>query len=316
MGEEPECNGCQYVTMEEVDAAIMGVAMAVVLPTAIYFAVRQRRKRLYLYQRVAGKYPDSRCTDGGFWKRHELEVSTHGVRIKVWMWATKNSRGTVWESSAVINMPTFRVYREGVGSSLGKSVFGTQDISVGAHGRFDDHFMVKGDDAPLVRRAWGREVCELMLARFFKARIVSDDGGLKLTEYRLLDSERDIEGGIELVGKLASGDVYGVAALQELEGASFHRGAPPYVIVSGPANIRVGPIASAAGTVTCATCPAGTSDKPPQAERLAAIDASFSRVGNQLRISWSGIETQAERLSGAIDILRELTRGPSAGVFR
>lgn len=292
---------------------IAGLVALVALPIALAAKAKQRRKRFLLYQQVAARYPEARVVDGGFWKPHQLVVTHQGVAITVSMWDGKNGSGTAWEAPATT--AAFKVYPHGLSSSVGKSLFGTQDIEVGDE-EFDRIFMVKGDDPPLVRRAWSGDACALMRSRFATSRIVSRGDEIRLDERRLVDSPDELADGIELIGKLAARDLYGVSALRRLDGASYYRETPPYVIVRGAADIKIGPVTTAAGTVTRAGCLADTDSADPDPDKLAAIGATFARDGQRLQITWPGIETSAARLTGAIDLLRELTRAPPVGVFR
>jgi hypothetical protein len=295
--------------------AAFGLAAGAATVVGALFVRATKKKRLRLYQRVAARYSQSNIVDGGLWRRNELYLAHAGARFKIWMWDGENDRGTVWEATLPARGTHFRVYREGLSSALGKSLFRTQDIDVGACPAFDQHFVVKGEDPPLVCRTWSRESCELMLRRFARSRIECDGVAIKLTEYRLLKQESEIHDGIALIGALASVDLFGAESLRALDSATFRAGPSPHVVIRGPVNIQIGPVKTASGTVTRATCPAITDLQPPP-EKLDAIGARFERDDKQLHILWPGIEESIERLSGAVTLLRELTRAPPEGVFR
>ena len=291
------------------------IAIALVVPITIYAVAKGHQRERRLYEEVAQHYQDGRVSGGGL-SRVELLVFHGEAKIKVWMWHSKNSSGTVWQAELVGELPEFRVYREGLASSIGKDYFAAQDIEVGVDAQFDRHFMVKGKDPALVRALWQSQACAGMRLYFSKGRMVCTGKKIELKRPGDAHQSSEIRAGIDLIARLSRSDYLGISVLDGLEGARRYADSPPRVVVAGPVEVTLGPVKTRHGTRTRASCLEGSSREDPDPERLKETGAEFSREGSRLHLTWPSIETSQKRLQAGIALLRELARARGDGVFR
>jgi hypothetical protein len=99
-------------------------------------------------------------TEGGFWNGSKVEAS-HGqwiVTLDTFAVSNGKSSTTYTRLRAPYASPDgfyFKIYREGVFSSLGK-MLGMQDVTVG-YPEFDEQFIIKGNDEAKLRRLFANE---------------------------------------------------------------------------------------------------------------------------------------------------------------
>ncbi|NUQ00918.1 MAG: caspase family protein, partial [Armatimonadetes bacterium] len=119
--------------------------------------------------------------------------------------------------------PAFRVYREGVLSTLGKAL-GTQDVTIGIDPAFDEHFMVKADDeAKVLADALTASVQRRLLAAHPKSWLQSDGKTITLTWYGLERDADKLHAALELVSEAAR---FGVGWLEVVRAVPDARSLP------------------------------------------------------------------------------------------
>ena len=83
-------------------------------------------------------------------------------------------------SSAQLDLPRFELYREGMMSRLGSSVFGTQDIDFETHPDFSQKYVLKGDSEEKIRDTFRPEVLTFLESQDRNIRIEGDRDSLLL----------------------------------------------------------------------------------------------------------------------------------------
>ena len=159
--------------------------------------------------------------------KERIEVVVKGASVVLDTYEESNGNSSVSysrcvASSIVGTLPTFRIYREGSLSSFGK-MLGTQDVTLGGDIQFDNHFMVKTDDAAGAREMWTHSSKVRMRHRFSKAKIESDGRRIKLVETGKYKDASKLNAALDLVSQLASTDVFGFKALSALGGSGLLR---------------------------------------------------------------------------------------------
>lgn len=237
--------------------------------------------------------------------------------------------------------PSFKVYREGVLSSIGKAI-GTQDVELGDDRGFDDAFMVKCDDAPATRQAWSPKAKGVMFGQLDDVRVVSDGDEVVLTGLGALTDPSKLSAMLELAGELASYGARELSVYEQLPGArsrlvdldgpkryelevdtkvgSVHltlEAPGPLGLVLTLAHDRELPSFSADVTPSGGTgLPTGLVTDVSRALLLAVGRAKLDCGPESLCLSWPGQPSVATATAG-VKLLAELAGGvPSEGAFR
>jgi hypothetical protein len=239
--------------------------------------------------------------------------------------------------------PVFHVEAGSIGP-LGK-LLGAQDVTLGVDRTFDECFVVKTDEANAVRRVWSPQAMRLMSRELRDARVHSNGREIELVR-RAIHSPAVMDAMIDLVGELANADLFGVAALRALPGATYHPPAgpwtartTPHAIIEQPVPVTLMPVVVDGRVVTRATVGDG-----PRAQRIAltvrddgavapadgaalmppAAAALLDRLGNGTLVihgadtsfTWRTVETDAERLLAGARLLAILAGAPALGAYR
>lgn len=85
-------------------------------------------------------------------------------------------------SSAQLALPRFSLYREGLMSRIGSSVFGMQDIDFDTHPEFSKMFVLKGDPEHMVREVFTEDVLSFLEVQDNRLRV--EGNGNRLLVYR------------------------------------------------------------------------------------------------------------------------------------
>lgn len=218
---------------------------------SIIWATRREKKRIALWTEIALAHGGSWLDRKLSWREHhrgmDIPLLTDGGRPAARLFIDTHTVSTGKSSTTFTRGrvryplpagPVFKVYKEGVFSSLGKAL-GTQDVELGDDPAFDDRFMVKCDEPEAVRRAWTTRAQALMLTHFEDCRV---DGKAEELCFIGLGAwlDRDRLGRlIELLDELGRVDFYGHGVLAGLEEARFEP-------VSGPWDEREPPRATIA----------------------------------------------------------------------
>ena len=239
--------------------------------------------------------------------------------------------------------PTFRVGAGGVGL-LGK-MLGARDAELGGDDAFDACFVVETDEASAVRRVWSPQARRLMYRELREASACSNGREIELTRAEIF-SPAVMNAMIDLVGELASADLFGLEALRTLPGATYHpptgrwnERSTPYAIIEQPVPVTLMPVNVDGRAVTRATVGDGPREqrieitvradgavKPADAaaQLPAAAAELLGRVGEGTLVvdgadtsfTWRTVETDAERLLAGARLLAILAGGPALGAYR
>jgi hypothetical protein len=239
--------------------------------------------------------------------------------------------------------PVFRVEAGSVGP-IGK-LAGAQDVTLGGDRAFDESFIVKADEPSAVRRVWSAQAMRLMFRSLRDARARSNGREIELARSEI-HSPAVMNAMIDLVGELASADLFGIAALRALPGATYQPPTGPWnerttpgVVIEHPAPVTLMPVLIDGRVVTRATVgdgpraqrveltvgedgrvePAdGAALLPPAAAALVDRLGSGTLVidGADTAFTWRTVETDAGRLLAGAELLAILARGPALGAYR
>jgi hypothetical protein len=125
---------------------------------------------------------------GGFWKGDKVQahVKNWTLTLDTYTVSTGHSHVTYTRMrSPFVSRDgfRFRIYRAGVFSGLGKT-FGMQDIDVGHSAKFDDEFIIQGNDESKVRALFANpEVRRLIEAQPKIQLEIRDDEGFFKTRF-------------------------------------------------------------------------------------------------------------------------------------
>jgi hypothetical protein len=121
--------------------------------------------------------------DGGFWKGDKVQahVKSWTLTLDTYTVSTGHSHVTYTRMrSPFVSRDgfRFRIYRAGVFSGLGKAL-GMQDIDVGHSAKFDDDFVIQGNDESKVRALFANPEVRRLIEAQPKIRLeIRDDEGL------------------------------------------------------------------------------------------------------------------------------------------
>jgi hypothetical protein len=130
-----------------------------------------------LCQEIGGDF-----IDGGFWRGGKVEVHHQGWTITLDTYAVSTGHSThvfTRIRAPFVNRDDFRfvIYRKGIFSGLGKKL-GMQDIEVGHSLRFDDDFIIQGNDELKLRELFANREIRRLLDEQPQIRLeVKDDEG-------------------------------------------------------------------------------------------------------------------------------------------
>jgi hypothetical protein len=191
---------------------------------------------------------------------------------------------------------------------------------------------------------WAAPLRHHLLTYTPDARVLSCGAIVEVLVGRVANDPGSLAAVADLATRLAAADLFGLAALRALPGGTYEpsrgpwlRRSPPRAVVTGPAPVRVGPLRLGRRVVTRAelserpTCgplelevTAGLEQAPAPLSAAGLSVAALRAVGHgtltvrrdATRFTWTGVETDRDRLLAGVALLRSLVRGPSLGVFR
>lgn len=123
--------------------------------------------------------------------------------------------------------PVFRVYREGVFSSLGKAL-GTQDVTLGIDRAFDDHFMVKADDPGAAQVAMTPTAQGLMRTMHSTSWLQADGSQVTLTWSGHERNPHKMQAAMEIVLEVARWEMGWLDVIAAVPGARYVPAAGPF----------------------------------------------------------------------------------------
>ena len=215
--------------------------------------------------------------------------------------------------------------------------FGGQDVSLGTT-ELDNRFSLKSKQPAMTRIAWTKRAAEKL---HLQATVFSDGRVIDLQLPGWKRSNVELENALDLVGELASADVFGIGALEALPDATLEyrngpwdRPSPPEACVLMPAPVRLGPVISGGLPVTRARTECAKQDSyrvtirdgaaqltagridVPLAELDAPGDGDLVCWGDEIAFMWASIETDPDKLMVGAQLVARLARLPAAGVYR
>lgn len=252
----------------------------------------------------------------------------------------KRTRGRAY--LAVPQGPRFKVRPQGLASSIGKKL-GTQDIELSGPPDFDRIFVVKTNDLATVSRMWTDRVKALMLDIEPAPRVTCDGKLIMFIVDTVLTERASLDRVLYIVGALASSDIFGLSAIQNLPNVEFQ---PP----TGAWNERTLPTATVPAIVPIEIGPAivkravhtrvtalGISKELSHTARIddGQLDMDEAllpevarsparRVGTatvdvgdgHAIVEWAGIENDVDRLQAGIELVSAFAMSPRLGTFR
>lgn len=318
----------------------------------LFMSMRRSKQRALLWQQVAAERGGMFHQAHGFLRRQTeaIEVDVGQVRVFLDLHVTQGNNNSKLYTRCQARYPLpagpiFRIFPEGVLFTIGKAL-GMQDAVLGVNEVFDEHFIVRCDDAAEVRAVLSPEIMQTMLGVLSGGRLESDGVRVKLTVPGEPDTAARLGMLLDLVGAVAGADVFGLETLRTLPDASYHppRGpwdqrSGPYAVVQRPVPVRLQPSLVGRRPVTRATVGDGPRSEPfklivradgttePQgaAGRLSPTAAALlPRVGDGALVvdgadtsfTWLQVERDHQRLMAGVRLLATLAGGPAQGVFR
>jgi hypothetical protein len=314
---------------------------------AIVYGRYGKERHRHVWAEVAAARGGTHSIFDGWFNRgtERIEVVVGGVAVTV---ETQSGGGVGQREAAYTRVrapyafgpgPRFRIYREGVLTSIGKAL-GDQDVVLGGHAAFDRHFMVSCDEPALVRRLWTPAAMDAMLAGFPQATVSADVFTLELSERGIWTDPGKIHAALDLVGELAARDLRGETALRAIRGAAFGSSAGrPWVELDVPVRVTIstedvgGQLATVArlaedpgaDPLVLAIDPSGRPEDRALASKLPqGAHVHLSRTGagtlhiepGATRFVWPDVELDPERLRAGAELLGALRTGGPGGVFR
>ena len=244
--------------------------------------------------------------------------------------------------------PPFAVYPEGLLSTLGKAL-GAQDVVLGGptpvDDNFDEHLIVKCDDAEGTRLVWTAQAKALMLTEVALGRVDSDGETVTVVLVGALVDPVKLDALFELAGELASFGARELAVLAVLPDACFEEPTgswesptPPSLsvetsrgeVIASVLTRRGAPrlqlsiahgrdVAPFSSDVRAGVAPGlARGFVPDGANALLAPIGEASLVGDdrKLRLTWSSVPAPGVVQAG-VDLLAALADGKrSMGAFR
>lgn len=126
--------------------------------------------------------------DGGFWKGDRVQAHVKGWTITLDTYTVSSGHSHVTYTRMRAPFVSrdgfrFRIYRAGLFSGLGKAL-GMQDIDVGHSARFDDDFIIQGNDESKVRALFANSEIRRLIDEQPRIRLeLKGDEGLFRTRF-------------------------------------------------------------------------------------------------------------------------------------
>lgn len=176
---------------------------------ALFWAHKQTQARQRVWKQIAaargGRFVPA---DHGFFQKQyegiEAQVAHAVVFLDLHVVSNGKSSTTYTRARARFALgrgPRFRIYEEGVFSTLGKAL-GTQDLEIGVPA-FDQRFMIKGDDSRAIAEAWTDDAVSGM-SQLRNARAESDETWVTVTVFGGISDATVLNRMLDLAGELAS----------------------------------------------------------------------------------------------------------------
>jgi hypothetical protein len=307
--------------MEIVFAIVMGAVGVTAAGLGVVSYRAKRKQRHQVWKQVAESRGGTFHPHTGFFPG-EPSISVGSVHVDTFSTGTGESQTYYTRWASRFPQPTcrFKIYREGFFSKVGKAL-GTQDVILGQNRSFDDHFMVKCDNAAITRAAWNPQAQNELLT-LAHASAECDGSGVELQLEGLANDARVLNTGIDVLESLVQHDVFGAEPLRAVAGTLRIDNKLPFAEVSLPRRVELATVELDGRLTSRATLmePLTAEDQrfhfgnddardlPHAAKQYADIlSGGILVVANgRAHIHWPEIVRDAEALAGAARLLGAL----------
>jgi hypothetical protein len=280
------------------------------IAVSVLFSRREKRRQRALLAKVGEKY-GAAVQVPAIGNPFLQLTRDDGTTIVIKTWQTDGDQTTeIVARIAAPGLPQCRILPPG--SNTLKAF--RQDIEIGDP-VFDDTFKVKGEDPVLVQRMWREPHVRALALRVNGTYVESNGRDVKVLQ-DVSARAVHIEAGIELVFELVRSDPYGMGVLAELPEAQIRRDPDGFAQAHLPGLVIVGPYSNGEVVRTCVRTARGGELAVDAATLVTEAGASLQVADDELRIWFSGIETDVARLTAAAELARRLSSPPAHGVFR
>jgi len=277
--------------------------------------------------------------------RASVEANVYAVRVRLDVEASPLPLTSVRARMYIPSGLLFRVFREGFAATLVKTL-GGQDVTLGGKTGFDEHFVTRTTTPEATRFAW-TEAGKAAMLRYCDDGTASCDGlTVELQVPALLQTLEAIDAALDLVGDIASVDLFGMPVLTGLAGAQLRvpRGpwderSLPSVLLESAFGVELGPVVTRNGldVVTAVWASGAPAVKPPLSVHVddsGRVDQDFGRLPAVTRdllrqvgaatvratessaeLRWTRIETDPGRLHRGAQLVASLVAS-HCGPFR
>ncbi|RMH37089.1 MAG: hypothetical protein D6689_21370 [Deltaproteobacteria bacterium] len=264
-----------------------------------------------------------------------IEETRGGARIRADAMATSSggtSRRTYVRCRARFALPAgprFRIAPQTRVATVAKAL-GMRDVTVGVYDAFDDAFVVRCDDVDALRACLRPHTARALADVLGAVRVHSDGDTIELLCDSDLRNPAVLRACLDVVGDLATADLFGLDALCALPGARPVSATSVTVAAPGPVDLGVAADGGRARTYARASVPADlpATDAvlaagdlpdaiPPDARRHAEVlaGARLAIAGGTATLTFPRAERDGDRLRAAAGLLGALAQ-PHGGAFR
>lgn len=323
------------------------VALVVAGVAAASALLGEQKAPIHVWQQLASRRGGV-CFDHATRPALEVNVRDARVRLEINRDASNGPERIICRARYPVPAgPVFRVEAGSVGA-VGK-LLGSRDVTLDDDRTFDAYFIVDTDQRDVVRRAWSPPAMRIMVRTLRDARVHSDGRTIELVR-SAIHSPAIIEAMIDVVGELASADLFGIEALRTLPGATYHPPTGPWndrttprAVIEQPAPVTLMPALVSGRVVTRAAVGDGPrtrrielrvredgsiepteepTDDPPELppEALALLPrlghGTLVIDGADTSFTWHTVETDPQRLLAGARLLAIVAGGPALGAYR
>jgi hypothetical protein len=324
---------------------------AISLVVVLISGSRRHTARIALWEQVAAerggvvdakRYAPFTSTSGSL----EVEVGEAAVVVDAYTRRQHSSSKRLVRVRACLLVPAgprFRVRRKSV-LSLVLEPAETRETTM-SDPDFDGELTISTDDPERTSLIWCREARALMLEHFLDGRVECEGRVVKLEYGDAGDARARLDAGIDLVGMLASADLFGLEALERLPGARYfppegpwNDRTIPYVEVDDGVLATVGPVLTAGGRPVTQvdteevvwdeelrlevaeggqTEPADVSLPEDALARLREVGSGTLKVTRDRAVfRWAAIEIDRRRLAAGVRLVAGFGVARARGAYR
>ena len=283
-----------------------------------------KKRRLAIWSQVASELGGVHNLQTKWWRGDEHILATvRGAQVKLDVYVVSSGKSSQTYTRVAADYvhgpgPKMKLSKHGFWQSIGKAL-GMQDIPTG-DAAFDEGFVLKSDNVAVARRLWSDEARARMPA-LRDSWITSKPRRLELTGYGRWEDAKLMTSAIELVGVLASTDIYGIAALHEVGNVTQPEGERPRAELDTGARVVVmaedhednlvmsarvyDPIEHDPMTLEIVDGHSEHATRLPQGAQvhLASVGTAALSIGNTSSLIWKTLELDPARLRAGAALL-------------